>query len=143
MKGKIILFALISVLTLANLQTMAQEDLQSETSDKLVVLWTSDDPYVAERVAFMYTHAAKKNQWFEEVTLIVWGPSAKLIAENKKLQEKVKAMQEDGVEIQACIVCARSYNVADDLKALDFEVKGMGKPLTEYLKSTNAKVLTF
>lgn len=142
MKSKILLFALISVLTLANLKTMAQNEPDPETSDKLVVLWTSGDPYVAERVAFMYTHAAKKNQWFKEVTLIVWGPSAKLISENQKLQEKVKAMQQDGVELQACIACASSYNVVDELKVLGFEVKGMGKPLTEYLKS-DAKVLTF
>ena len=142
MKSKVLLFALISVLTLANLKTMAQNEPDPETSDKLVVLWTSGDPYVAERVAFMYTHAAKKNQWFKEVTLIVWGPSAKLISENQKLQEKVKAMQQDGVELQACIACASSYNVVDELKVLGFEVKGMGKPLTEYLKS-DAKVLTF
>ena len=142
MKSKIFLFALISVLTLTNSELMAQKDLQSENSDKLVILWTSDDPYVAERVAFMYTHNAKKQKWFEEVTLIVWGPSAKLIVENKKLQEKVKEMQQDGVEIQACIACASSYNVVEELKELGFEVKGMGKPLSEYLKS-DAKVLTF
>jgi hypothetical protein len=142
MKSKILLFAIISVLTLANLKSMAQDNPHQGSSDKLVVLWTSGDPYVAERVAFMYTHAAKKNQWFEEVTLIVWGPSAKLISENQKLQEKVKKMQQDGVEIKACIVCASSYNVVDELKNLGFEVKGMGKPLTDHLKS-DAKVLTF
>ena len=142
MKRKILFFALISVLTLVNLKTMAQNDPNPETSDKLVVLWTSGDPYVAERVAFMYTHAAIKNQWFEEVTLIIWGPSAKLMAENQQLQEKAEAMQQDGVKIKACIACASSYNVVDKLKSLDFEVKGMGKPLTEYLKS-DAKVLTF
>ena len=142
MKSKILLFAIISVLTLTNLKSMAQDNPNPESSDKLVVLWTSGDPYVAERVAFMYTHAAKKNQWFEEVTLVVWGPSAKLISGNQKLQEKVKAMQQDGVKIKACIACASSYNVVDELKTLGFEVKGMGKPLTEYLKS-DAKVLTF
>ena len=142
MKGKILLFSLISVLALASVKTMAQNEPQQETTDKLVVLWTSGDPYVAERVAFMYTHAAKKNEWFKEVTLIIWGPSAKLIAENKKLQEKVGAMQQDGVEIKACIACASSYNVVDKLRSMGYEVKGMGKPLTKYLKS-DAKVLTF
>jgi len=142
MKSKILLFALIGLLTLTSVSANAQDDKQQGNSDKLVVLWTSGDPYVAERVAFMYTHAAKKNEWFREVTLIVWGPSAKLISENEKLQEKVKAMQDDGVELQACIACASSYNVVDDLKALGFEVKGMGKPLTNYLKS-DAKVITF
>lgn len=142
MKTNILIFTIISLLAIAGGKTMAQDEPDSETSDKLVVLWTSGDPYVAERVAFMYTHAAKKNEWFKEVTLIIWGPSAKLISENKKLQEKVGAMQQDGVEIKACIACASSYNVVDKLRSMGYEVKGMGKPLTKYLKS-DAKVLTF
>ena len=115
---------------------------QSPESGHLVVIWSSDDPYVAEKVTFMYTHAAKTAGWFSEVTLIIWGPSAKLTAESIKIQEKLKAMQKDGVVIEACLSCARSYGVDEDLKKLGFDVKGMGKPLTDYLKS-NAKVLTF
>lgn len=137
-----ILFLLIAILTFANSGIMAQSGVSSESTDKLVVVWTSDDPYVAERVAFMYTHAAKTAGWFSEVTLIIWGPSAKLAAENLKVQEKLKAMQKDGVVIEACIVCANAYGVTDDLKKMDFVVKGMGSPLTGYLKS-GAKVLTF
>jgi hypothetical protein len=132
----LIIFALLSYS-----ETVAQTIGEAAT-DKLVVVWTSDDPYVAERVAFMYTHAAKTAGWFKEVTLIIWGPSAKLAAENLEVQKKLKAMQSDGVEIQACIVCADAYGVTDKLKAMDFDVKGMGKPLTGYLKS-DAKVLTF
>lgn len=120
----------------------AQNIPQESVTDKLVVIWTSDDPYVAERVALMYTHAAKTNGWFQEVTLIIWGPSAKLISENIKLQEKVEQMKKDKIVIEACIACTNSYSVTEDLKKLGYDVKGMGKPLTEYLKS-GAKVLTF
>ena len=77
------------------------------------IFFASDDPYVAERVAFMYTHAAKTAGWFSEVSLIIWGPSAKLAAENLKVQEKLKAMQKDGIVIEACIVCANAYGVAE------------------------------
>ena len=52
------------------------------------------------------------------------------------------AMQADGVVIEACIACANMYGIADNLKELGFDVKGMGRPLTEYLKS-GVKVLTF
>ena len=142
MKTKIILITLILANFIFGTKTMAQSENSEKGEDKLVIVWTSDDPYVAERVALMYTHAAKTAGWFTEVTLIIWGPSAKLTAENLKIQEKLKAMQNDGVEIQACIVCADAYGVTEDLKKLDFEVKGMGKPLTDYLKS-DAKVLTF
>ncbi len=139
-KTLILLFMglMLSVSPMINAQTVNTEP----TPDKLVVVWTSDDPMVAERVALMYTHAAKTAGWFKEVTLIVWGPSAKLISENLKLQDKLRAMQKDGVVIEACVACANAYGVAEDLKQLGYDVKGMGKPLSDYLKS-GAKVLTF
>lgn len=113
-----------------------------ETPDELVVVWTSGDVYVAERMVFMYTHAAVSKEFFNEIILIIWGPSAKLAAENKMLQEKLKAMQKDGVSIKACITCANEYGVTKELEELGFEVKAMGKILTGYLKN-NAKILTF
>ncbi len=142
MKTKVY-FAFLSAFVLLNtINVMGQNETPENPIDKLVVVWTSDDPYVAERVALMYTHAAKTAGWFSEVTLIIWGPSAKLVSENLKIQDKLKAMQKDGVEIRACIVCADAYGVTKDLEMLDFDVRGMGKPLTDYLKS-DAKVLTF
>lgn len=142
MKTKIffVLFTFLSIINIS--ETMAQTNSKENTSDKLVIVWTSDDPYLAERMVLMYAHAAKTAGWFKEVTIIIWGPSAKMVSENLKIQEKLKAMQTDGVEIQACIACATAYGVVEDLKNLNFEVKGMGKPLTDYLKS-DAKVLTF
>lgn len=142
MKTKILLTLLTALFIFNTSKTMAQSEHTENIPDKLVVLWTSDDPYVAERVAFMYTHAAKTSGWFNEVTLIIWGPSAKLVAENLKIREKLSTMKNDGVVIEVCIVCANMYGIADDLKKLGYDVKAMGKPLTGYLKS-GAKVLTF
>jgi hypothetical protein len=142
MKIKVFLLIITSIITFTNQKTKAMDTDSTKLKSKLVVIWTSGDPNVAEKVAFMYTHAAKKNQWFDEVTLIIWGPSAKLITENIELQKKVKAMQADGIKTEACLACANSYGLADNLKELGFDVKSMGVPLTEYLKS-DAKVLTF
>ncbi len=138
----IILSILTTILFFNTAKVMGQQEKSENTSDKLVIVWTSDDPYLAERMVLMYAHAAKTAGWFKEVTVIIWGPSAKMVAENLKIQEKLKAMQKDGVEIQACIACATAYEVVDELKNLKFEVKGMGKPLSDYLKS-DAKVITF
>jgi hypothetical protein len=142
MKQKTLILLFIGILLSMSSMIKSQTVNPEPSVDKLVVVWTSGDPYVAERVALMYTHAAKTSGWFKEVTLVVWGPSAKLITENIKLQEKVKAMQKDGVIVEACIACANAYGVAEDLRKLGYDVKGMGKPLTDYLKS-GAKVLTF
>lgn len=141
MKNKITLLT-ATVILLLEFSLQAQSVSSDTNSDKLVIVWTSDDPYTAERMVLMYGHAAKTAGWFDEVTLIIWGPSAKMVAENIKIQEKLKDMQNDGVEIRACIVCANIYEVTEELKALDFDVQGMGVPLTDYLKK-GAHVLTF
>ena len=114
----------------------------SPKDSRLAVVWTSGDPDVAHRMCLMYTHAAAQNTWFGEVRLIVWGPSARLLAGDKDLQAKVKAMMKGGVQVQACIVCSDSYGVTKALRGLGIEVKGMGKPLTGILQS-DYKVLTF
>ena len=110
---------------------------------KLMVVWTSADPDVAEKVCLMYAHAAKKYGWFAEVHLVVWGPSQRLLVGDPTIQTKVKAMQEDGVVVEACVACATKLGLVDQIKALGYEVKGMGKPLTEALKNADTEVLTF
>jgi len=117
-------------------------DPVKKEAEKLVVLWISGDRDVAEKSCLMYTHAAKRNGWFEEVVLIVWGSSSRLLAEDEGLQEKVKAMIRDGVVLEACVACADALGVTKELKDLGIDVKGMGVPLTEYLKS-GYHVLTY
>lgn len=103
--------------------------------EKLMVVWSSGDRDVALKVCFMYTNAAKKMDWFDTVHLIVWEPSAKLLSEDKELQEKLQLMQDNGVVVEACVNCANMYGVADELKSMGIDVRGMGKPLTERLKA--------
>lgn len=120
---------------------MEAQKMHEEKGNRLVVLWTSPDPEVAMSMVFMYTHAAKKYHWFEDVTLVIWGPSAKLISHDEVLQSKLNAMKNDGVRIEACIACANMFEVTDKLRELGYIVKTMGEPLTDYLNS-DAKILT-
>lgn len=120
----------------------AQDNRANTAADTLVVLWSSGDPEVAEKACLMYTHASKKYNWFKEVILIVWGPSEKLLAENPALKEKVAAMKKDGVIVEACIACSNMYGVTNELKVCEVDVKGMGAPLSRYLKR-GYKVVSF
>lgn len=112
------------------------------TPSRLCVVWTSADPDVAKNVCFMYALNAKKAGWFDTVHIVVWGSSAKLLAEDPTIQAEMKAMQEVGVVTEACVACARRYKVDSDLKALGLDVKAMGKPLSDRLKD-DRKVITF
>ena len=109
----------------------------------LFVVWTSGDPDVAHRVALMSTHAAKRFGWFDNVTLVVWGPSQRLLCADKDLKAKIKEMQDDGVSVEACIACARTYGLVDELKELGLPVYGQGEPLSKALKDPGVSVATF
>lgn len=137
------LIALAVMLALSMWMHAVAAPADAEPPQRLAVLWTSGDPEVAHRVAFMYTQAAASQQWFDEIQLIVWGPSARLLAGDKDVQAAVRAMKDSGVDVKACIVCADSYGVTDQLRAMDLEVKGMGRPLTDLLQDDGWQVLTF
>jgi len=107
----------------------------SVESSRLAVLWTSGDRDVALKMVFMYTLNAKKQGWFDQVQLIVWGPSSKLLSVDEELQASIAEMKDAGVELTACKACADSYGVSEKLESLGIEVKYMGVPLTEMLQS--------
>ncbi len=114
--------------------SMESDSTDIPESEKLVVLWTSGDPEVAKKMVFMYTYNAKKYGWWKDITLVVWGPSAKLLTEDKELQESIKNMKEVGVNLLACKGCSDLYDVSDDLEKLGIEVKYIGVELTDFIK---------
>lgn len=117
-------------------------DTETSKPEKLVVLWTSADKEVATKMVFMYTFNAKRLGWWEDVTLVVWGPSTKLLSEDAELQEYLAKMKEAGVVLLACKACTDMYGISGKLKELGIEVRYMGEPLTQYLKE-GYKVITF
>jgi hypothetical protein len=118
------------------------EYVVSTPEDCLLIIWSSADIDIAQRMVFMYSRNSMLHSWWKRVQICVWGASAKLLSENEQLQYQVKELQQVGVEVTACIACANSYGVTDSLRNLGITVKGMGQPLTDMLKD-GWKVLTF
>lgn len=116
--------------------------MKDSVKDSLVVVWSSGDRDVADKMVFMYTLNSKLKQWWKEVTLIIWGPSAKLISEDQELQDYLDKLKDAGVILEACITCSDMYRVSKKLATLGVDVKPMGLPLTGYLKEGRA-VITF
>ena len=118
-------------------------EAQSEKlgNDKLVIVWSSADRDVALNMVFMYTSNSKKFGWWDDITLVVWGPSAKLLAEDEALQIHIKNMIDAGVVVKACKMCSDSYGVSLKLEKLGIIVKYM-QELTDYIKE-GRHILTF
>jgi hypothetical protein len=112
----------------------SESSANEDESSRLLVVWTSGDRDVALKMVFMYVYNAKLNGWWDEVQLLVWGPSSKLLSVDEEVQEYIAKMKDEGVELNACKACADQYGVSDRLTALGFDVKYMGEPLTAMLK---------
>lgn len=142
-KFKILILLLFCFLILiASSAKEIKKEKDAAEPSKLAVVWTSSDKDVAIKMVFMYTYNAKIQGWWDDVQLIIWGPSSKLLSEDADLQDYLKKMRDSGVVLKACIVCADMYGVTGKLRKLGIDVKAMGKPLTDMLKS-DWKVITF
>jgi hypothetical protein len=150
MKSRI-LFSMLTIMLVSSPIIKAaslspESDIVVDTSkfsnkDKLVVVWTSGDKEVAEKMVFMYTFNAKKFKWWDDITLLIWGPSAKLLTEDKELQDYVKAMLDSGIRVLACKGCADMYEISDELEKIGVTVRYTGTDLTNFIKERH--VITF
>jgi hypothetical protein len=109
---------------------------------KLNILWTTGEKDVALRMIFVYLMNSKANGWWDEINLIIWGPSAKLVGENRLIRQEIDLLLQSGITIEACKACTDSYKVTDLLIKLGINVHFMGETFTEYLNSGD-KLITF
>lgn len=108
---------------------------------KLNILWTTTNKDTVFKMISMYSINAIKQNWWDEVEVIIWGGSAKLVGEDPQIQAEVIEMQHAGVKVKACQACADSFGVSDVIRKLGVEVDYMGEPLTKILKD-DEKLLT-
>ncbi|MGC8658321.1 MAG: DsrE family protein [Desulfomonilaceae bacterium] len=103
--------------------------------DHLYILWTNADPIVTEKMVFMYAINSLKKGWWEKVTLIIWGATAKLAAEDSMVKQKIGEALTEGMKISACKACADQLGVTEALENMGIEVIYWGNPLTDIIKS--------
>jgi len=109
--------------------------------DKLNILWTTDNKDTVFNMLVMYAINSKKNQWWQDVNVIIWGASAKLVGTDTQVQTEVMEMINHGISIEACKACCDNLEVTDTLSKLGINVRYMGIALTDYIKS-GEKILT-
>ena len=112
------------------------------TKNKLLIVWSTSEIEVAEKLVLLYSSVILERSYWDEAHLMIWGPSAKVLAENEKLQKWVGDIQKSGVATSACVACTDDYGITKKLEAMHIEVTHTGAFLTQALQS-DWKVLTF
>ena len=103
--------------------------------DRLNILWTTDNKETVLHMLVMYATNSRLNGWWQEVNLIIWGASAKLVGTDNQIQAEVIEMMTHGISIEACKACCDNLGVTDKLIELGVSVRYMGEALTGYIKS--------
>ena len=110
--------------------------------NKLLIVWSTSEIEVAKKMILLYGSVVIPRNYWDEAHIMIWGPSARLLAKNIELQEMVAKVQATGVKFSCCVVCSDDYGVSDTLASLGIEMTHTGERLTESLQS-DWKVITF
>ncbi len=111
--------------------------------NKLLIVWASGEKEVAKKLVLLYGSVMLERKYWDEATIMIWGPSAQILAKHEELKEQMKFVRDSGVAFNACVVCTDDYGVSEKLKELDVELIHTGEMLTEALQSDDVKVITF
>ena len=108
----------------------------NEVSDRhLHIVWTSSDPDTALNMVLMYATNSLLNEWWDKVTVIIWGGSQKLVTENEAIRFEMQNARDVGVEFTACASCANNLGTAQALEADGIEVIRWGQKLSLLLQN--------
>jgi hypothetical protein len=118
----------------SSVATDVSKTMTSTGKHQQLIVWTSGDREVAFKMVFMYTLNCKKRSWMDNVRLLIWGPSGKLLVEDPELQKYLNELKNAGVELYACKSCADLYGISDKLSALGVNVMYTGKLLADMQK---------
>ena len=112
-------------------------------TNELLIVWSSGEKEVAKKLILLYGSVMLERNYWDKATIMIWGPSAKLLAEDKELQEQFEVVKKSGVIFNACVVCSDDYGVSEKLSSMGIELIHTGEMLTQALQSESIKVITF
>jgi len=102
---------------------------------KAKILWTTDNKETALHMVCLYAHNAIVKGWMDEVEVLVWGASQRLIAEDAEVRAEVEAMIRDGVKVIACLKCADTMDITAPLQRCGIDVHYTGELLSSWINS--------
>ena len=106
-------------------------------SGNVVIIIQSADPEVIF-FGLLFADRAIKNQWMDNVKIVLWGPAEKTLAglspdsEQIKLIKSIQSTPGKHNRIWCCKACSDRYGVTDKMEKLGFEVFHVGDA-TSYL----------
>lgn len=109
---------------------------------KLLIVWKSENEIDIHNFIIPYAYNAKKQEWFEDVEVLIWGASQEKINQTPLIQQRVQNLVKNEILVKACKMCSDKLEATETLQSLGVEVVYTGVYLTEKLNDPNYKVIT-
>ncbi len=93
-------------------------------------------------MVFMYAGNSLRNGWWENVHIIIWGATAKLVCENADVRKLIAEFQAEGGRVSACQRCLERLGLKEQMQSVPgVAVYYVGESFTESLQGPDT-VLT-
>ena len=102
-------------------------------NEKLLVIISTSEVEKA-RTGLLYTINAKRNEWINDIKLIFFGPSEKLLLEDEIIQQYAEEFILMEEKVVACKFIAIQEKTDEKLNALGIEVEYVGEMISNYIK---------
>ncbi len=102
--------------------------------NKVFLILSSADSVVHRELSFPYSFNSKTKGWMDQVRVILWGPTEKLILEDLEFQEEIRMLLDEGIEVYACKSCSDHFEVSKQLEEIGIDVRYVGSFVSDMLK---------
>ena len=109
---------------------------------KLLIVWKSNNDIDINNFIIPYAYNSKKHQWFDEVDVLIWGASQEKVMNTSLIQQRVKNLIKNDVNVYACKMCSDNVGATDLLESLGVTVIYTGVYLSDHQKDPNCEVIT-
>ena len=93
-------------------------------------------------MVLLYSLNAVRYDWWEKITLIIWGDTTNLVANDPEIQELVKEAIDSGILVRACKKCVEDLEHLEKFESLGVDVVYIGQELTDYIKNDRYSLLS-
>ncbi len=101
-------------------------------SSKLLVIVATGDREKAQ-TALMYANNAMKRGWLDDIKVVYFGPSEKLVVEDPVISDQAREIAEAGGSI-ACKYISDRDGVSEKMEKLGVQVEYVGSIISDLIK---------
>ncbi len=105
--------------------------MATNPKENLAVISVSSNLEVFESMMASIASTSKTSNW-NQILLIFWGPSTKLLISDEMVRSKMEALKSQGVFVKVCKSSAEEFNVIEEIIWSHLDLIDTRDPVKEY-----------